>query len=344
LNSGSTTFGLWLRESRIQRGLDLETLSARSGVDRSSINRIEREVSQPTLLTAVRLCAGLNVGPEEVAWALQGRHLRVQSEQPNEPSELVVSVADLNLLVQLLRRDWTTARRLFVGWLNQLAQLHRDVQTTRHGVAESQWIGDGANHFRESDVDKLLADVAFYRFEIQFPPPLDGPLVAEIFRQGGAITLRDVGAYVRWLRMETRKSLADMRASVEISDSALSRLETGQLEQVRFIDLLLLDEALGAEGEVLNMSWAACALSPAATRQGDRISDSRGSGAAGGKAHLGKAQEDQAKDGAGILLRLQPGVGAELVGGIPQALFQRRGGGVFFRGSDPAQAVTPRGG
>lgn len=45
--------------------------------------------------------------------------------------------------------------------------------------------------------------------------------------------------------------------------------------------------------------------------------------ALGGKARLGEAQEDQAKDGAGVFLRLEAGVGAELVGGVPQALFER---------------------
>ena len=42
-------------------------------------------------------------------------------------------------------------------------------------------------------------------------------------------------------------------------------------------------------------------------------------GALGGEAHLGEAQEDQAEDGAGVLLGLEAGVGAELVGGVPEA-------------------------
>jgi hypothetical protein len=44
-------------------------------------------------------------------------------------------------------------------------------------------------------------------------------------------------------------------------------------------------------------------------------------GALGGEADFGKAQEDQAEDRAGVFLRLEAGVGAELVGGIPEALF-----------------------
>ena len=53
-------------------------------------------------------------------------------------------------------------------------------------------------------------------------------------------------------------------------------------------------------------------------------------GALGGETDLGKAQEDQAEDRRGIFLGLKPGVGSELVGGVPQAPFERRRGGVSF--------------
>ena len=65
--------------------------------------------------------------------------------------------------------------------------------------------------------------------------------------------------------------------------------------------------------------------------------------ALGGKAHLGKAQKDQAEDGAGVFLRLQARVGAELVGRVPQALFERGRGGVFFGGGDPEQGLVSLG-
>jgi len=54
-------------------------------------------------------------------------------------------------------------------------------------------------------------------------------------------------------------------------------------------------------------------------------------GALGDKADFGEAQEDDAEDRAGVFLGLEAGVGAELVGGVPEALFERGGVGVFFR-------------
>ena len=54
-------------------------------------------------------------------------------------------------------------------------------------------------------------------------------------------------------------------------------------------------------------------------------------GALGGEADLGEAQEDQAEDRAGVFLGLEAGVGAELVGGVPQALFERAAWRCLFR-------------
>ncbi len=50
--------------------------------------------------------------------------------------------------------------------------------------------------------------------------------------------------------------------------------------------------------------------------------------AVGGETDFGKAEEDEAENGGGVFLGLEAGVRAELVGGVPEALFEggrRRG-------------------
>lgn len=56
------------------------------------------------------------------------------------------------------------------------------------------------------------------------------------------------------------------------------------------------------------------------------------------KTDFGKAQEDQTKDRSGVFLRLEAGVGAELVSGVPKAFFQGGSGGVFFGRCDPVHS------
>ena len=43
-----------------------------------------------------------------------------------------------------------------------------------------------------------------------------------------------------------------------------------------------------------------------------------------------EAQEEEAEHGRGVFLGLEARVGAELVGGVPETLFQRGVAGVFF--------------
>jgi hypothetical protein len=52
-----------------------------------------------------------------------------------------------------------------------------------------------------------------------------------------------------------------------------------------------------------------------------------------GEADFGKAREDDAKDRAGILLGLETGVGAELIGGIPESPFEGALCGVLSEGA-----------
>ena len=63
-------------------------------------------------------------------------------------------------------------------------------------------------------------------------------------------------------------------------------------------------------------------------------------GALGGEADFSEAQEDEAENGRRVFLGLEAGVGAELVGGIPEAFFQRGVVGVFFGWGDPDHGVA----
>jgi hypothetical protein len=51
---------------------------------------------------------------------------------------------------------------------------------------------------------------------------------------------------------------------------------------------------------------------------------------------VGEAKEDQPEDGLGVLRRGEPAVGAQLIGGGPEALLQRGGRGVLRSRGDPA--------
>lgn len=55
-----------LYEKRIEKGLNLRELEERSGVSRATINRIENQEYNPTILTLCMIAEALNVSPEEL--------------------------------------------------------------------------------------------------------------------------------------------------------------------------------------------------------------------------------------------------------------------------------------
>jgi hypothetical protein len=57
------------------------------------------------------------------------------------------------------------------------------------------------------------------------------------------------------------------------------------------------------------------------------------------EADFREPQEDDAEDRAGVFLRLQAGVGPELVGGSPETRFKRGGVGVLRGRCDPFHNV-----
>src|SRR5260221_14635496 len=67
------SFGEWMRAIRKERCLDIRTLAERTGVEATTISRVENARTQVTLQTCVRLCEGLGVSEFDVIAALYGK-------------------------------------------------------------------------------------------------------------------------------------------------------------------------------------------------------------------------------------------------------------------------------
>ena len=248
--AGDNIFGEWLKRSRLQRGLDLGDLASLSGVDRSSIYRLESGAGQPTVCTTVRLCNALQISPDELILMLEGRQTTPHPVVAQERND-VVTPKDIETFVITARNEPQLARGMLARWLSG--------------------ISNKAPQLSENVIDVFLSNVPFIKSEMIFPPALDGQYILDLYEQGAAIMLRDVGACVRWMRRQQYKSLVKMGEPLDISDSSLSRLETGALEKIRFLNILAIDRDLNADGKILWMCWAACNLLPPMNKYEQRL-------------------------------------------------------------------------
>jgi transcriptional regulator with XRE-family HTH domain len=240
-------FSSWLLHAQKTRELDIKGLERITGVDKATLSRIENKKSEPTLLTAVRICSGMGVTLEELAEAL----LHIKITRPEHPG----SVGILNGGDFLTLQDIEALTNSF--FLNQ----ERWSQTFVSSFNDIYIPGskrDSHRIFVPQDITKLLVDTSLHKFDLQYPPELDPKLILEMYLSGGLITINDVGLYLKGIRNQQNIRLGTLEKLVNISDTVLSRLEAGVLERIKITDVIRLDENLDQQGKFFALYWHSC--------------------------------------------------------------------------------------
>ena len=244
-------FGAWVRSIREQREMDVRAFAHLVGVDASTISRIEQARSQVTLSTAVRVCEGVGMTPSDLLWALQGKQPKwTEGCHVTRESE-AITIDVLEAWLSSLRRYWQEECTWLTSLLNRIAA---------HSDNGSLTPGETSLLIVPEDIEKLLQDSRLYQFKVHYPEDMKADAIWNIYTHGGALSLVDIGAYIRQARRTRRLTLSGLEESGKLSASVLSRLEAGALERVKLIDVLTLDEQLGQEGKIVAMYWRACSL------------------------------------------------------------------------------------
>jgi len=244
-------FGVWVQSLRNQREMDVRAFAHLVGVDASTISRIEQARSQVTLSTAVRICEGVRMTPSDLLWALQGKHPKWAEGYHMTRESEVITINDLEAWLSSLHRHWQEECIWLTSLLNRIAA---------HSDNGSLTPGETALLLVPEDIEKLLQDSRLYQFKVHYPEDIKADAIWNTYAHGGALSLVDIGAYIRQARRTRRVTLSGLEESGKLSASVLSRLEAGVLERVKLIDVLTLDEQLGQEGKIVAMYWRACSL------------------------------------------------------------------------------------
>ncbi|MBU0492389.1 MAG: XRE family transcriptional regulator [Chloroflexi bacterium] len=228
-------FGAWLYQARVARGWDMRALAQTAYMDAGLVSRTERGCTQPTLDTVVRLCQALGVSLVELAPGLDPQLVLEQPEIDNLGPAL--TLADADRFVRYAVRNPDRARGLWAQLLEA---------------------GPYSPAFR------ALSQTAFptnLSPALTWPyPPLSADRVVEIYHAGGALVPHDAGAYVRQWRQHEGHSLASLERVTGISDSVLSRLETGRERHIKLATVWALDEAGTPRGLTLGLYWRVAQL------------------------------------------------------------------------------------
>ncbi len=238
-------FGEWIRSLRKEQKLDIRKLAEQSGVEVSTISRVENERTQVTLLIAIRLCEGLGATVSDVLTVVCGERMFSDAQEPMTEADAIPTEDDverfLNYLHSHTEEGW--------AWLTSL--LNRIVSMT----GSTERTADVSQLFVPGHIQKLLIDSPVYRFEIQYPSTITANDILVIYQHAGMLNLSDVSEYSKKLRREKQVTRARLEQVAKLSPSVLSRLESPVIEQIKLADVLMLDEQLGQGGTLLSMYW-----------------------------------------------------------------------------------------
>ncbi len=243
-------FGKWVQERRVERGLDVRTFAARTGVDVGTISRIENERTQATLKTAVQICEGIGVPLTDLSMVLLGKFFPFLEQQPPSEKKVMPTMRDAEAFLTYAHQDQQACYSWLAHLLNRIVALG--------GLSPGNKRKRGLRLFVPEDIQKLLLNLSLYRFELQYPEDLGVEQIWNTYRETGLLTYTDVGTAIKHIRREKQVTLARLEDSVKISASVLSNLESGSIERIRLIDVFTLDQQLAQEGKIIAMYWSAC--------------------------------------------------------------------------------------
>jgi transcriptional regulator with XRE-family HTH domain len=250
------TFGRWIRERREQLGLTLQVLVERSGVGMATISRIENERSQVMLSTAVRLCETLEATAKDLVLALQGRNDLSGLEQVKSAiyGRNVLTPEDVRVFLRFSTQEPQKGRDLLARLLPKFFD-HPDTSEGYYVTGQLEYHARGDIEI-DSNTDRLLATLlivgsSIYQFSLKYPRLMNAETILKIYNQGGMLIPMDVETYIQKIPSKISGAKLDFHL-----ESVLSRIRTGTVERIKLVDVLLLDEKLGKDGEILGMYWS----------------------------------------------------------------------------------------
>ena len=245
INKIEAKLGQWLHEIRQSKGLDIGDLSKLCGLATSMISRIENGVSTVTFSTVVRLCFGLGIDSRSFSEQLAINH--IESRRPIDPlytSHILPShltILDLEAFKLAYRFDILAAQDdLIASWKNILERC-KDFHGDLSQAATTQIKN---------------ATAVLSRIPLKYPS-VGSYELDKVYDEHGVIALVDAGNYLREIRQHRFKTLVEFQEASQISRNILRRIENGQMERIRFCDILRIAQLFEVGDSILSMFWAA---------------------------------------------------------------------------------------
>jgi transcriptional regulator with XRE-family HTH domain len=256
-------FGDLLSSWRKNKDLGIRDLGVRTGIDKSTISRIENKNTETTISTVVRLCLGLEIDLNELSKALLGFSVKFP-ERSKAPGVLLgksfLTFKDLELLTHSYKNNSKKWEIQLSDWLNEVAikSEYTRVSTLLRGYESVEENKVTPRIISPLNIREMIFPSHIYSYELQYPSDLALANILDNFEKGGVITPKDAGLYLKEIRNQKNLTQKDLERITTISEVSLSRLEMGMLDRIRLPDIVRLDQFLKSDGNLLAFYWYSC--------------------------------------------------------------------------------------
>lgn len=239
------TFSQWLEEARGKRGWSQRELARQVSLSRTTVNRLELGKLEPDLETAYRLFYALDDAPEEVLTVLQVESVAALKGRPRGP--VMLNVDDVSRALDVYQ---PVSHQPLYQYLEGTLQRVHD-QLVQAGTAPSlapftltwhPYHGSKLDHPGDTLPDEVYL-----------------ALIGQVMAEEGALTMNDVGYYMRALRMIQGLSLAKMRKRMGgiLSVPRMSTMERGEVQSIGLMQALEWGAALQEVNQIFKAFWLA---------------------------------------------------------------------------------------
>ncbi len=190
-------FGEWVQCIRRKKTLDIHTFSEKTGVDASTISRIENLRAQATLYTAFHICEGLDIALAELIKELIGRYPSSFNEKNFIKVKPLLKLHDLERRIEDFRANEGKVCEDLVKKLNAISLMAPYKKET------TQLASNKRTSFHNTDIDKILFSSPLHNFlELKYPTHIAPAAILSVYEQGGALIQQDISAYLKHMRFD----------------------------------------------------------------------------------------------------------------------------------------------
>ncbi len=239
----------WLKKKRIEAGLDLQELAVLAGSSTAQISRLETGSMRLTLNFLIVLLWALKIDLDEFTSEFTLPLIVLpdisQPDKNNSPEldDITTRFETLPYTVTVL--EFVKAYETAIP--DAVALLEEKLVSAIKNDETKNLSPENLRHRLRTAIlgDDLLPN----------PPGLTLEMLEHWFEQGGALTLADVGIYLKLTREQKKHSLEALAKLSNMTKSTINRIENAQGDRFLFEDIANLDVALQTNGKILSMYW-----------------------------------------------------------------------------------------